>query len=593
MPAFDSFTRNRRSDEAPAAGGMACGPGDRTAMGGAHASVIAEPGAVNEPRLEAGRRLRCGLFFLMGLLLAGPATGRELAEWVRAFNADDRGLQGWIPNEEALSFLEKNVPRFHCPDTELERTYYFRWWTYRKHVRKTEEGFVVTEFLPEVPWARRHNTINCPAGHHFREGRWLHDRKILSDYARFYFGGGGKPRQYSFWAADSILRFCQVTGDHALGLELLDPLVENYRAWEKGRLCDDGLFWQIDDRDGMEASIGGTGKRPTINSYMCGDAKAIAILAGMADRGELQREFAARAGELKRLINQRLWCAEHEFFKTIPYAPQHRQGLHRGATCDFGPWVDVRELHGYTPWYFHIPEPGSSHQAAWEQLMDPRGFRAPYGPTTAEQRHPRFRLSYEGHECQWNGPSWPFATSVTLTAMAHLLQDYPGPLPVGRDDYLEVLRSYARSQRRETEDGREVCWIDENLHPHNGDWIARTRLIQKREEARKSGRKMDPGKKIEERGKDYNHSTFCDLVISGLMGLQTRCDDELRIRPLIPREEWDWCLLEDILYHGHRLTLQWDRDGTKFGRGKGFRVYADGRLLGAEDGLEDMTLKLP
>lgn len=48
---------------------------------------------------------------------------------------------------------------------------------------------------------------------------------------------------------------------------------------------------------------------------------------------------------------------------------------------------------------------------------------------------------------------------------------------------------------------------DENLNPFTGDWIARTRLIQR-------------GKKIPERGQDYNHSTFCDLVISGLVGLR-------------------------------------------------------------------------
>ncbi len=42
---------------------------------------------------------------------------------------------------------------------------------------------------------------------------------------------------------------------------------------------------------------------------------------------------------------------------------------------------------------------------AWAQLMDPRGFFAPFGPTTAERRHPGFKLSYEGHECQMSDPA--------------------------------------------------------------------------------------------------------------------------------------------------------------------------------------------
>ena len=42
--------------------------------------------------------------------------------------------------------------------------------------------FVITEFLPTVPWSGKHNTISCPAGHHYYEGRWLHDPQFLDDY---------------------------------------------------------------------------------------------------------------------------------------------------------------------------------------------------------------------------------------------------------------------------------------------------------------------------------------------------------------------------------------------------------------------------
>ena len=48
-----------------------------------------------------------------------------------------------------------------CPDAELEETYYFRWWTFRKHIRQTPQGFVVTEFLAPVRHAGPYNTISC------------------------------------------------------------------------------------------------------------------------------------------------------------------------------------------------------------------------------------------------------------------------------------------------------------------------------------------------------------------------------------------------------------------------------------------------
>ena len=91
--------------------------------------------------------------------------------YMAVFNTGIRQLYPQaIPNAEAWSFLAGNVPLFECPDPDLERTYYFRWWTYRKHIRATPTGFVITEFLPPVPWAGKYNTIDCAAGHHLYKG---------------------------------------------------------------------------------------------------------------------------------------------------------------------------------------------------------------------------------------------------------------------------------------------------------------------------------------------------------------------------------------------------------------------------------------
>ena len=58
--------------------------------------------------------------------------------------------------------MEENVPRFECPDKELEEIYYFRWWTFRKHIKETPDGFVITEFLPKVSWSGKYNKISSP-----------------------------------------------------------------------------------------------------------------------------------------------------------------------------------------------------------------------------------------------------------------------------------------------------------------------------------------------------------------------------------------------------------------------------------------------
>ncbi len=123
----------------------------------------------------------------------------------------------------------------------------------------------------------------------------------------------------------------------------------------------------------------------------------------------------------------------------------------------------------------------------------------------------------------------PFATSVTLTALANILDNYEQSV-VSRKDYFDILKTYTRSQHLRLDDGSVVPWIDEDLNPTNGDWIARALLKQR-------------GSEIPERGKDYNHSTYCDLVISGLVGLRPRADGIVEINPLAP-SAWDYFCLD-------------------------------------------------
>ena len=111
----------------------------------------------------------------------------RLKNYVDHFNENDKEIyKQFIPNDKAFNFLNDNIPMIDLPDKDIEETYYFRWWTYRKHIKNTEDGYVITEFLPKVNWSKKHNTINCPAAHHIYEGRWLRDPKYISDYINFW-----------------------------------------------------------------------------------------------------------------------------------------------------------------------------------------------------------------------------------------------------------------------------------------------------------------------------------------------------------------------------------------------------------------------
>jgi hypothetical protein len=342
-----------------------------------------------------------------------------------------------------------------------------------------------------------------------------------------------------------------VNGDRAFVSGLLDDLVADYRSWEQERRLPSGLFWQYDVRDGMEESISGSrtnrNLRPTINSYMCGNARAIAAIARLTQQPDVAPQFERKAADLKRLINETLWNPTAQFFEV-----RHADGR----------FADVREEIGFIPWCFGLADPACN--VAWAQLADPGGFRAPYGVTTAERRHPEFR-SHGCCKCEWDGAVWPFATSQTLAAMANALHD--GAVgPITAHDYWDAFLTYTHCQHLA---GKP--YIGEYLDEITGQWL--------------KGR--------QERSRYYNHSTYADLVITGLLGLRPRPDETLELHPLLPDHLWDWFCLDGVSYHGRVLTIIWDKDGKRYGRGRGLSVLADGRLIAHADKLGKLMGGLP
>jgi hypothetical protein len=494
-----------------------------------------------------------------------------LSGYIEKFNTGDDELSTtYIPNNKAYEFLSNHIPMFECPDKQIEEIYYFRWWTFRKHIRKTPESFIITEFLPDVPWAGKYNAISCPGMHQFNEGRWLSDSRYLNEYAYYWLRNGGSVRSYSFPIAHALYSQYLVSGDNSVAKDFLPELIANFKEWEKEKYdATRGLFWQIDDRDGMEVSICGSGYRVTINSYMSAEAKAIALIAQSAKNQEA-RMFADKSKNIQTNMLKTLWDKDAGFFKVLP----RKENV---SLCE------ARELHGYTPWYFNLT--GVEYAQAWKYLMDPVYFYAPYGPTTAEQCHPGFKISYEGHECQWNGPSWPFATSVTLTGLANLLntqkQNY-----ISKNDYFTLLKIYTQCHRLTKDDGTVVPWIDENINPFTGDWISRTRLKTWRNGT------WSKDKGGIERGKDYNHSTYCDLIISGLIGIRPQEGNVLVVNPLLPDNTWDYFCLENVLYHGKRITVLYDKTGDRYHKGKGLMIFIDGKRKASSRNLSMLKCKL-
>ena len=531
-------------------------------------------------------------FTLIAYYLGGEkdiVSSSKLELYVKKFNISDNELYPQhITNVNAFEFLNENIPLIDLPDKELEETYYFRWWTFRKHIKSTDDGFVITEFLPEVGWSMKHNTINCPAGHHIYEGRWLKDPKYISEYIDFWLNKSGEGiRQYSFWVADAFLAFNNIHRNDSLISAQLKPLINNYSEWEKIRKGKENiLFSQFDDRDGMEFTASGRklndgteifgieSIRPTINSYMYADAKAISKFSYMSNDIENGEKFELKANEIKNELQRSLWNEELNFFTVLP----------KNYDETTKP-LDVRELIGYVPWYFNLPDDEEKFEAAWDKIMDTTGFYAPVGLTVTEQSDPYFKITYEGHECQWNGPSWPFATTQTLKGLANFLNNYSNNKSVKKEDYYHLLLQYSRQHKLEIENGKIVNWIDENINPFTGDWISRTRLKNW------DGEGWSEDKGGVERGKDYNHSGFTDLILSDLLGIKPKIDNTIEINPLIP-DDWEWFAVDNLYFQGKKFSLIWDKTGKKYNRGNGLSLFRDNKLKVNSSEIEELTYSI-
>ena len=468
-------------------------------------------------------------------------------------------------------------------------------------VREADDaGWVVSEFEGDVAWAGMHNTIACSAEHHLREGRWLRNQSALDSYSRFWFGGGGEPRKYTFAAAAAMYERFLVTGDAALLVALYPQLAEHFRKWVgEHASVEHGCAFGYADRDGQEHSIGGDGCRPLLQAALHAEARALAFIATLARDADGARAFAAAAVRWQRALLS-LWSPARGFFVTraVPRPPstpvhswserqrRHARSLNANGcppSWPTGRLVSSRELQGLSSPFYYAAVPHSNVSAyagAWARLFAADGFAAKWGPRTAELSDTCYNFS-TGHECTWNAPSWPFETAKTITGALTFLHEYQDSLdpaskaaPLDTQGLWTILAQYAKAHTASSAinssawllKGTGTAWIGESLHPDTGVWWTRQRLYE-------------AGRADRNRGHRYLHSTFVDLVL-GALGVRPRADGLLVVRPQIPADLGiRYFALDGMRIHGRDVAVAFDQDGSRYSLGPGVHVLLDGDVV--------------
>lgn len=460
--------------------------------------------------------------------------------------------------EDAQWYLD-NIPFFECSDKQIEQVYYYRWKLYKAHIRNTGHNkYVTTEFINDMHWDRDpYSTINAATMHHIYEGRWLKDDRYMDGYINYMYQEGGNNRQYSEGIADAAYERYLVNADSAFIIRQLDSMQRLYNGWYDHFDSTKNLYYipampdateytiaSIDASGGKDGFEGGDAFRPTINSYMYGNAKAIASIAAMKGDAALSRDFLQRAAVIKENVQQSLWNDSFQHF-----TDRHQVSNKYVRYWDF---IRGRELAGMAPWYYNLPDDNEKYSAAWKHVIDTTQLLGPFGFRTNEPSYQyyfkQFTFSFGKPGSQWNGPSWPYQSSQVINSMINLLNNYQQGV-VTNSDFLKTLRLF--TQQHYLADGK--INLVENYDPDKGGPIVYFYWSN-----------------------HYNHSQYNNLVISGLCGIRPSGGDTLIINPLVDTTI-QYFFLDDVRYHGHKLSVIYDRDGNHYKTGKGLTVLVDGK----------------
>jgi hypothetical protein len=597
-------------------------------------------------------------------------------------------------------WYKDNIPFVDTPDTNINGVYYYRWSTHKRALRYTTAGagYIATEYDNPTWYAgdTSYSGLSDAAGYHILDGRWLRNRAYIDDYINYWVRGAGvaRSRLYSEWITSAAYQRYLVTGDPTQLKANLTQFISHYNLWSSnsaanipvnGTNTTDILYFQsplFDATEFTETSMrstdafgGGTGFRPTINSYQYASALAISKIATLAGDTTNASAFAARAASLKASVQHALWDPQRQFFMQVYNADPTNVGIAGTRTT----W---REAMGFAPWAFELPDP--MYSTAWQYLTDTRHFAGAFGPYSLERvqdfeaeqaaivdatvtaastasngqyvgpidltdssvtftvyapgagtypvdvfyanvtgaaatqllvvngasaspmtvpypatsaagtfssaqmvtvrvpmqtgantlrfskgtgaasldrisANPYFDFqafpATQNHDdtscCHWNGTSWPFDTSMILTGLANLLQDYAAQSYVTKQTYDTLLSQFATLQHR-----NGVPYVAEAANGDTGEWVY----------------------DASDFSEHYNHSSFVDLVLTGLFGIKPQGNDSVQLKPLVP-DSWSYFAVQDVPYHGHLLTIIWDQAGTHYNAGSGLQVCQDGTRI--------------
>jgi hypothetical protein len=505
--------------------------------------------------------------------------------------------------EASARWLDANLATFECSEPLVSKMYLHRAHVLRRNGMDPRLGAMLWPTQSEGRWRSTWypHVISYGAGHQVREARWLADPRYAAGHVRTWAYNakadgvypshvtpkGPAGGQYTDWITSTAWDVHLVHPDPGLLSELAEKLAANVRGWQA--TCDpdgDGLlrvdshwwtgmefqpsFFAFGDfrlsADGMNPEVPETLDRVDLTSYNFGNARNLARIYRALGQADRAKEFEALAAKIRSAVAAKMWSKEDRFFLSL--------------RASDGAAARVKEVVGVYPFYFGMFEPSAGFGAAWASILDPEEFWTPWPVASASKKTPAYSQTgwpqAEGRRvaaCMWNGPTWPHANSLVLTAMARTIRGDRGAKegeasPLTREKLWELFLSFTKAQYR----GQDPAfpWTGEYYDGEDAVWVTDER--------------------------DYNHSTYLDVLIPDVVGLVPREDAVLEVDPLVPSGALSRFLLDGQRYHGRWVSVVWDAPGdgddAYEDTREGLEVHVDGALVHRRDDLGPLRVDL-
>jgi hypothetical protein len=478
------------------------------------------------------------------------------------------------------SWFDTNIAYFTCSDPLIRKMYYHRWYNLKKNSMDPQLGALQHRTFSEGRWTADWyaNVISYGAGHQIREARWLRDPSYAWGHLQTWTDNprpdgiypshvtprGQQGGQYTDWITSTAWDLYLVHPDRSTLARIADTLARNAEGWRKVYGWDDSPLLVVDSHwwTGMEwqpsffsfagyQTGGGSGTDPSkmtplrrvdLTAYNFGNAQAVAHIYRELGRDADAARLQKLADATRDAVLAQMWDPATHWFHSLRASDNAKS--------------PAKEIIGLYPFTFDLPPANKGYEAAWEVALDPALFWTAWPLASASQDCPAYSQSGwpvgpGGSGCMWNGPSWPHANSLVMTAMANVLRHY-APCALTRQKLYDLFASFTRAQYKNQDP--TYPWTGEFYNGDTGQWKTPQR--------------------------DYNHSTWIDPLINDLIGLVPRPDETLEIDPLLPAGAWSYYVLDGQAYKNHDVTVAYDAQGGHVAPDlKGFAVYLDGKPI--------------